>query len=424
MTGRPGFHVTAPSGWINDPLGVTWHDGRYELFVQYNPDAPEWAPACRWGQLRSPDLVRWAWVGTALAPGPGEDGCWSGSVVVADGVPVIVYTSVRAGALDLGAVALATGDPAWRTWTPDPAGPVLPGPPPGLRHFRDPFVFRDGGTWRMVVGGGRDDGTAVALQYSGSDLRHWSLDGLLAGRPGTEQPATGSVWECVQLFPLDGAWVLLVSVWDAGEPRRVACAVGDYDGRRFTARAWQRFTATDAVYATTTFADAAGRRCALSWVREPAAPGPAWAGVLSLPVVLSLDGDRVAVAPHPDVDGLRTGVLAEGTPADGDVLGPFEPFLDVVAHLDGPGRLAVGDLLTLDVGPDAVVLRRPGRADERVPMRPPTELRLLVDAELAELFVTGEGAVVRLDPATGPVPVTVSGRGVRHLTVHGMPVSR
>jgi beta-fructofuranosidase len=77
---RPGFHVTAPSGWINDPLGVTWHRadgrGRYELFVQFNPDAPEWVPACRWGQLSSPDLVRWEWTGTALAPHPGETGCW------------------------------------------------------------------------------------------------------------------------------------------------------------------------------------------------------------------------------------------------------------------------------------------------------------------------------------------------------------
>ena len=38
---RPGYHFTAPAGWINDPLGVTWHEdatgGRYELFFQFNP---------------------------------------------------------------------------------------------------------------------------------------------------------------------------------------------------------------------------------------------------------------------------------------------------------------------------------------------------------------------------------------------------
>jgi hypothetical protein len=46
--------------------------------------------------------------------------------------------------------------------------------------------------------------------------------------------------------------------------------------------------------------------------------------------------------------------------------------------------------------------------------------RLLLDGELAEVFAGGEAAVVRVDPATGPVPVTVSGQGVRRLTVHAI----
>jgi len=441
---RPGFHVTAPTGWINDPLGVSWHEGadggRYELFVQYNPDAPEWVPACRWGQLTSPDLVRWEWVGTALSPGPEEAGCWSGAVVAGeDGVPVILYTSVQAERLDLGSIGLATGDPAWRIWTTDPGGPVLAGPPPefGMTHFRDPFVWRHGDSWRMAVGGGLPDGRAAVVQYSSSDLRSWSFDGVIAERSGveTEPIWTGSVWECVQLFPLDSAWVLLFSVWHANEGHRVACAVGDYDGRRFTARAWQRFTATDAVYATTTFTDAAGRPCAISWVREPVEAGPEWAGLLSLPVVLSLDGDRVTVAPHPDVDGLRTGVLAAlepgVLPAEGLVLGPFGPCLDVeLEPADGGAvRLAVGDLLELRTDRGALTLARPGRGDERMTLGPGTAgLRLLLDVGVAEVFAGGDAASVRLesadgDPAGGPVPLTVSGAAVHRLTVHGMPGS-
>jgi beta-fructofuranosidase len=417
---RPGFHVTAPSGWINDPLGVTWHDGRYELFVQYVPDAPVWAPACRWGRLSSPDLVRWQWIGTALSPGTDEAGCWSGSVVIGDdGLPVILYTSVRAGALERGAVALAVGDREWRSWTADRV-PVVPGPPEGvpMSHFRDPFVRRDGDAWRMVVGGGLATGRPAALQYASPDLRHWTYEGIVA-----EDDGPGSVWECVQLFPLDGAQVLVVSVWDDGSPRSVAYAVGDLDGRRFVPRRWRPFTATDAVYATTTFADAAGRRCAISWVREPAVPGAEWAGVLSLPVVLTRDGDRVTVAPHPDVDGLRTAVLVDTGPCEGRVLTGVEPFLDLIADVAPGGGISVGDLLSVAVDGGAVVLRRPGRDDARIAVPPgPVTLRLLLDAELAEVFAGGDVAVVRTDPSPGPVDLTVS--GVHRLTAWAMPVSR
>lgn len=409
---RPACHVTAPAGWINDPLGVSWHrtgdGGRYELFVQHNPDSPQWVPACQWARFAAPDLVRWSWGGTALRPAAGEAGCWSGSVVLEDdGTPVIVYTSVLAGAADVGRIALARGDAGWRRWTADPAGPVLRGPPPDLpvRHFRDPFVWRAGGGWRMAVGGGLAGDRAVALQYSAADLRTWRFDGVLAERPaGDIDPlGTGSVWECVQLFPLDGRWVLVVSAWEQGSPQRVACAVGDYDGRRFVPHAWQRFTETDAVYATTTFSDRAGRRCAISWIREPGPAGASWAGVLTLPVVLSLDGDRVALEPHPDVASLRVGGPAETRL--GAATGPFPDRLHV-EWVAAPGAGLVvaddaGELLGLHLGTDGVTAVRPGRRPERIAGRARGDerrIRLLLDADVAEVFAGGAAGVLRLRP--------------------------
>ena len=317
---RPGFHVTAPAGWINDPLGVTWHEGpeggRYELFFQYNPYAAVWAPECRWGQVTSPDLVRWRDLRTALEPGPEETGCWSGSVVVRDGVPVIVYTSVLAEAPGMGRVALAEGDADWRRWTPDHEGPVIPAPGPelGFAHVRDPFVWRDGEQWRMALGAGDTAGRPSVLQYSSSDLRRWRLDGVLAApEPGVPGPG-GAVWECPQLFRLGDSWVLVVSVWDEA-PGGVACAVGDYDGRRFTARAWQPARRRPAVTPRprSPTQRAAGAR--FSWVQEAGGETGAWSGALSVPWLLGREGDRVTVAPHPDVDSLRTRVLAQLGPA-------------------------------------------------------------------------------------------------------------
>jgi beta-fructofuranosidase len=349
-----------------------------------------------------------------------------------DGVPVIVYTSVLAGHLDTGRIALATGESGWHQWTADAGGPVLPGPPPGLAmtHFRDPYVWRSDEGWRMAIGGGLTGGRAVALQYSSPDLANWDLDGILAERPAaeTEPLWAGSVWECVQFFPLHGRWVLLFSAWHEGKGLRVLCAVGEYDGARFRARTWQPFTATDAQYATTSFLDRSGRRCALSWVREPAPAGATWAGMLSLPVVLALEGDRVTVAPHPDVDSLRGALLLSLGPTElsGDplVLGVFDPWLDVgVMLLAGAAavRLAVGspEVLELRIDPaaGASVVSRAGRPDETIPLGSAVDgafrVRVLLDAGLAEVFSGGATAAVGVVPMVGPAPIVVSAPGGR-----------
>lgn len=432
---RPGYHFTVPTGWLNDPHGVCWHDGRYELFFQYNPSEPVWAVACRWGRSASPDLVRWGPVDVALAPQEGEAGCWTGSVVVdGAGHPVIVYTSVRAEHLDLGTVVLAVGDREWRSFVSDPSAPVLAGPPPGtrLRIFRDPHVEREPDGWRMVVGGGTEDGRGLALLYRSADLRTWRYEGVLAERPGTEtRPVwAGSAWECVQFFPLDGRWVLLLSVWHDDETLRVLAAVGDFDGRRFVAAAWQRFGATDVLYATTTFLDADGRRCALSWAREPGPVTTAYAGALSLPWVLGVRGDRLVQTPHPDVATLRGGAST----LDGcGQAGPFAPFLDVEVRLDpdaAPARIELrgraGDpVLTADLAPGRPVVLTPA-GQEPVALRAwpapgdTPALRVLVDAGLVEVATSAGDAAALRTAHDGPLTVAVVA-GTPHVTVHSMP---
>lgn len=305
----------------------------------------------------------------------------------------------------------------------DPAGPVLAGPPPelDLAHFRDPYVWVDGSGWRMLLGGGKRSGRALALKYSSADLRTWQFDGVLAERATTEsEPVwTGSVWECPQLFPLGEDWVLLVSAWDDG-PCRVFAAVGDYDGKRFTARAWQPLDATGEAYATTACADAAGRRCILSWIpRGP--PGEPWAGMLTVPHVLSLDRGRLVQRPHPDVDTLRTTVLVDvaGVELRDELAltGPVEPLLDLdlLAQVPVGGRLALvvseegaGEVLriNLDRTAQAAGVERPGIAEDRlaVPVGPDGAMgvRLLLDRGVAELSTAdGAVAVLRLDRASG-----------------------
>lgn len=77
---RPYTHFTAKRGWINDPNGLTFYNGRYLMFYQHNPVACTWENM-HWGYAVSSDLVHWQEKEIVLFAD--EDGTmFSGSAVI------------------------------------------------------------------------------------------------------------------------------------------------------------------------------------------------------------------------------------------------------------------------------------------------------------------------------------------------------
>jgi beta-fructofuranosidase len=375
---RPAVHFTAPSGWLNDPLGVTWRDGRYELFYQAIPGAGAWNPRCRWGHATSPDLLTWTHHPIALEPGDDELGCWSGGLVVPDPAKprsaTIFYTSVHEPDLNLGAVRVARpADDAWERWD---KGDVVVTPPPGedLRVFRDPVVMRDGDRWRMLVGAGYRDGTPAVLTFVSPDLGDWTYDGVLAStRTSPTGPLpSGEAWECPQLLQLGDRHLLVVSTWRDGETHDVLAGIGTFENGRMQVERWQRLTLGTGHYAATEFVDADGRPCLLFWIREVADHDGAWTGALSVPYLLSLDetgADPVRLTPHPVVPAPDAGDREGG-----------------VQHL------------VLTDG-EAVHLPPAGGTTSSIDVR----------YELGTVSVTWDGTQTVVPDATGPVHVLVDG---------------
>jgi beta-fructofuranosidase len=300
-------HLTADEGWINDPLSPTWDGERYHLFFQRVPGSTSWAPQCHWGHAVSDDLLTWRQLPDAIAPGDGDGGVWSGSVVARPGGGHrAFYTAVDVGSHAIGRVRAADAASLDGPWV---KGEVVVTAPDDLRvtSFRDPFVERVGEGWRMLVAaslaGDGADGVAAVLSWSSPDLDAWSFDGVAASRSSAEREPlwTGSLWECPQLVAVDGIDVLLASVWHRDELHHAVAAPVRRDGAGLGVLGWQQLTAGPGLYAPVAFRDADGEPCVISWIRGYAEPDRA--GVLSVPHRLVVREGRVGLALHPAVAG-------------------------------------------------------------------------------------------------------------------------
>ncbi|MFF8379280.1 glycoside hydrolase family 32 protein [Streptomyces sp. NPDC015661] len=311
---RPQFHYTPYQGWINDPNGLIQWRGRHQLFSQHYPGAPKWGPM-HWAHADSPDAVHWRELPVALAPrAPAttadNSGIFSGSAVDDDGTLTVAYTRFTDAAAHPGAtpetVEIATSADG-TTFTPGTE--VISQPPPGsTAGFRDPKLFRDpvDGRWKMVVGSG-DAGRGKVHLYASDDLRTWTYSGVLAEGDGT----TGAMWECPDLFPLDGKWVLLHSTNEGGQSLQ-RYAVGTYDGSRFTAERHGILDGGGDLYAGQSYRDDSGRRLMTAWMSDWNAKEPTriggWAGAQALHRELFLTADgRLGQRPVAAADTLASG---------------------------------------------------------------------------------------------------------------------
>lgn len=411
---RPLIHFTADSGWINDPHGITYRDGEYHAFFQYIPGITHWAPNCHWGHAVGIDLLSLRELPVAIAPGDGDGGIWTGSLVHdAPGGTRIFYTSTAEPNIGIGRIRVATPlDDDWIGWK---KGAIVADAPPGLDiiAYRDPFLRREGDGWRMFVGAGLSDGTAMALSYTSPDLEAWNYEGVALERSTSETEPVwmGALWECPQIFELDGHAVMVSSVWDDDVLHYAGYAIGQYADGTFTAESWGRLTYGDTYYAPSLFTDADGRPCLLFWMRGIGGERDGWASAHSIPHVLSIRDGRLCATPHADVETHREVPTADGSApspvADIEWDTPADARLDVLIG----GRPAAslsrdGETLSITIGDATSTIP----SAERV--------RILVDGPVLEVS-TGPalfGAHLDIEDAPLTTSITVGERRVYPLT--------
>jgi beta-fructofuranosidase len=244
--------------------------------------------------------------------------------VVQNGEVVVLYTGVRVVPQDqatskggaqnfLETQCLATStDPELKIWTKLPA-PVIASPPPGMQvnGFRDPSPWRQGDWWYMVLGSGVANQGGSVLLYKSKDLRHWEYVHVLALRNGDRahqfDPCNPwEVWECPEFFALGGKHVLIVSTlgkayWQSGA---LDAETMQFHPEQAGMLDYGSF------YAPKTQLDKSGNRILWGWIQE-ARPleeykAAGWAGVMSLPRVLTLGNDgKLKYSVAVEVNALR-----------------------------------------------------------------------------------------------------------------------
>ena len=339
---RPAFHLSSRVGWMNDPNGFSFYQGKYHLFYQYFPYNTVWGP-CHWGHAVSEDLIHWEYLPATLAPDEeyDKDGCFSGSAAdLPDGRQMLIYTGVLKKEMEDGSFrelqqqCLAFGDGL--NYEKYDQNPILTKKdlPEGCSayDFRDPKIWKEeDGTYRMVACCATPGRDARIVMFSSQDGIRWGKGQLLI----QNFDRFGKVWECPDFFRMDGKWILLTSPMDMlpegfeyHNGNGTLCLIGDYDEEKgvFTPQHDQSIDYGIDFYATQTILSPDGRRIMIAWMQNwDTTPGyrldpTSWFGQMTIPRELSIQNGRLYQWPVRELEQIRRNrILYENVYVNGEM---------------------------------------------------------------------------------------------------------
>lgn len=325
---RPCFHFSAPVGWLNDPNGFSFYENRIHLFFQYYPYATHWS-WMYWGHAITRDFLNWEVLPPALAPDRPYDsaGCFSGTALIKDGMQLLFYTGVEG---EIGSDGLPHGPQqqclaagTGRVYLKSAANPIIPTHmlPSGYNpaDFRDPKIWEAESCLWLLAAAARESGLGALLLYQGTNTQDWAFHSVLLENSGR----FGTMWECPDLFFLDGTAVVLLSIigMPPGDPvlhssGPVAAFLGSLDsGMHFTPNRVQSLDEGYDFYAPQTIEMPDGRRILIGWMQAPGMNLPApssfgWQGMMTFPRELFMKNGYVHMRPAAEIETAYCGSFA------------------------------------------------------------------------------------------------------------------
>lgn len=323
---RQQFHVEGDMGYINDPNGVCYFDGKYHLFYQWSPLAyseNSWFQG--WYHLISDDMICWEDAGVGIQTDTVYEthGAYSGSAIADGDTMRLFYTGNTRDEnnerIPYQVIALMDKEGHLSKVTP----PAITGYPEGYTdHFRDPKLWRGAdGDYYAVIGAQRQNKTGTSLLLHSVDGFSWNS----LGEVGTGYQEFGYMWECPNYFEIDEKGILLFSPQGLAPQGnhyhniyQTGYILGDkIDKTNLQLTTEQNFVELDRgfdFYAAQVI-QAQGRTILFAWMGLPEIHYPteeyAYCGCLTMPRELFLEGDKMYQRPLPELEQYRSLVFED-----------------------------------------------------------------------------------------------------------------
>ena len=328
--GRPKIHLTAPRNWINDPNGFIYYNGEYHLFYQYFPYDCKWG-TMHWGHATSKDLLVWEHYPIALYPTKEYDqnGCFSGTAVIENGELHLYYTAIKYDQFREGNIHSPYDNYSFEASQAKIVSkdgytfnnyedkrliipPIMDERLGHRTHTRDPKVWKYKDSYSMILGSkfkqeGNDKFTGEALFYTSKDGEKWTY------KNRCYDDTIGDMWECPDLFEVDGRYVLVMSPEniisdDINYTNNSVYSIVDFDEETCEMKLIndQKFLDEGLdLYAPQTTLDEFGNRVLIGWMRMPLTfDGEDWIGMMSLPRVINIKNNDVYFSAPEYIDKL------------------------------------------------------------------------------------------------------------------------
>ena len=423
---RQSFHLEPPSGWMNDPNGLSWFRGKYHVYFQYVPERADGSGGKCWGHYESPDLLRWTFTGAVLKPDHPDDrgGVYSGCGFVHGGLLHLFYTGNVKEKGDYDYITAGRQANVMHVTTPDgvtmsPKETLLCNadyPDYCTCHVRDPKVWEEDGAFWMVLGARDRNDEGCVLFCRSADLECWTYEKTV------RSPGFGYMWECPDVIRLGGKRFLGVS--PQGMEHGEFAHQNVYSAGYFRDDALREFREWDYgfdFYAPQTFSVPDGRMLLIGWMGIGDIPytNPTaelgWQHCLTVPRELTEKDGIILQNPIRELERLRKDGRQIRSGNGVSVTLPCDLCLEAESEF----RLAFGDLLTLERKDGVAALRfldekaGGGRTVRKALCPEGSSVRILADTSSLEIYLNGGATVLgtRFYPEDTELMLSASGIG-------------